>query len=202
MSYVLFRDTPGTEYRFYGDQWYFFRVTMRQHGWEPKGTEFHDVHPVVGMQHGSPKDSYCVIPVSEIEAAGYSPEDLARHGAEFNRLDHGALLQSYREQWAKGEVLIPTYIDARWDGSYALNSGQLVTDEDARNMSQALARAADDMEATGPHHFPDDWPVEHLRGVTPMLVLRDNDDLDSFRYGVEALREFAAWTALGSFRLF
>ena len=201
MSYVMFRDRPGTEYYFTSSMWAVYLAVMRQYGWEPKGTASYGAHPVVGLQWGATKDARYAVKTSTAEKHGHSPEDLARHAAEHNGLDYGEALQSYREQWPKGELWVPTYREPRWEGSYVINNAQYVEADDAMAMSVALARAADDMEKGNRYRYPEDYYDESQRGFEPPFFLVNNDDQEDVKEDVDALRGLSAWMAKGEFRI-
>lgn len=209
MSYVLYRDKKGTEYRFFGHEWYFFRLTMREYGWEPKKTLLYTVHSAVRLPWGAFRNGIYSVDKKDL-FEGETPASLAKEVAEYSGLPYPELLRHYIDQWDGDTLKFVGYLDLDWDGSYDCNADQYVTKEDALGMSRALERAAEDREKGVVIGFPDDWPDESLRGGKPSFFLLDNKDLiehsdpnDPPRplVGVEALRTFAAWLALGEFRI-
>ena len=86
-----------------------------------------------------------------------------------------------------------------WDGAYDWNDGQGVTDADARNLADALARALDDI----PDHDAMDHKTEPIDGMPGLRAITDVDfspiEFWSGRYKKERLREFIAFCQKGGF---
>jgi hypothetical protein len=85
-----------------------------------------------------------------------------------------------------------------WDGGYSTNDYQVVTDEDAANIADALERALE--------HIPDERTVGMLAaskdGAVDIDTSRHLSSLDWFSGGgKETVREFVAYCRAGGFAI-
>lgn len=151
----------GGDFRLNNISWRYVLALVRQHGWEPAGTEL----PQLTL---------------------YNRDDT---------VDEGATRRVYQEAAED------------WDGGYSSNDGQWVTDEDARNMAEALEQALP--------HIPDEETVG-LRAASTEIrdgrkVRAGGIDLEMLEYltaidwfsgaGKQSLRDFISYCRAGGFTI-
>lgn len=195
MSFILSRDCESSSYYFTTDQWAICLKLMQAHGWIPQGTQRYEVHEVVGPLDSVLKDDSYAVPVADAIAAGLSPESLARYISERSENLYDSLLEEFRKQWESGELWIPSTLDRKWSGSYALNESQYVASEDAGHMAEALIRAANAMES--------DSASPQKTHVQAFGFMEANGDEKSHwvAEGPDACRRLADWMKRGEFRI-